>query len=382
MVGRRGGGVKRGGGARGTLGRPLVASRGLPGTGAGLPLEWPLARASTRMPDILDSEFATRPHAPARSRLGAASRWLVLGVAVSALAGGWWYRPGDATTAPSATLGAVDARIDATPAGQAAVDQAEPTRIAPTPVNTAYRSAPRVQFERTDDLYAFVQTLAPAVRARDADAMWLVSKVYDYCSGYAVAPAAYARDTGAIRDIGQRGWQEMVAARERVSSRCARFVPEDDLSSPMVVMRRVEAAKAGSLPAEAALAAGGQPLKKTDDYLRDLVARVRESKDPDAYSALSPGMGIAASGRQAFPQDVSGTQFAELAWQLAACRLGLDCGPQSALMTSYCANGGICSRDPAQDFQGFVFDAAVPRQGADVVNEMVDSLVGEQKVTQ
>ena len=337
------------------------------------------------MPDILPSEFATRTHAPARSRLGAGGRWVALGVMASALAGVCWYAKGEPATAPATAtvaMGVIEARSSAV-GHVASDDRPAPSAIAATlPANPAYRSAPRVEFERTDDLYAFVQRLAPAVRERDADAMWLVSKVYDYCSGYAMAPAGYARDTGAIRDMGQRGWQEMVAARDRVSARCARFVPEDDLSQPMVVMRRVEAAQAGSLPAEAALLASGQPLKKTDDYVRDLVTRVRESKDPDAYAAVSSGMGIAASGRQAYAPDVSGTQFAELAWQLAACRLGLDCGPQGALMTSYCANGGICSRDPTQDFAGFVYDAAIPRQGADVVNGMVDSLLSEQKVKQ
>jgi hypothetical protein len=51
-------------------------------------------------------------------------------------------------------------------------------------------------------------------------------------------------------------------------------------------------------------------------------------------------------------------------------------------MTQYCANGGICSRDPSQDFERFVFDAAIPRQSADVINEMVDSLMGEQRARQ
>ncbi|MEE7567266.1 hypothetical protein HH297_13110, partial [Xanthomonas sp. Kuri4-3] len=82
-----------------------------------------------------------------------------------------------------------------------------------------------------------------------------------------------------------------------------------------------------------------------------------------------------ASGDDALQGYVAGDQFAELAWQLAACRLGLACGAQSALMTSYCANGGICSQDDSQDFVSFVFDAAVPRQGAGKMDEMVKTLV-------
>jgi hypothetical protein len=86
-------------------------------------------------------------------------------------------------------------------------------------------------------------------------------------------------------------------------------------------------------------------------------------------------MGIAGSGQEAYLGSVSGTQFSELAWLLAACRLGNACGPGSVLVTSYCANGGICSRDSSQDFNTFVLDAGVPRQGADNLNSMVDSLM-------
>lgn len=237
----------------------------------------------------------------------------------------------------------------------------------------------RTEFEASGDLFAYVQSLEPQLRESNPDAIWMVSRVYDYCSGFAMAPAAYDRDTRVIQDMAMRGSAAMVAARERVARRCSRFVPQDELTPRMIVLKRVEAAQAGSLAAEAALMGSGQPLRTTPEYKRDLVERVQRSADPDAYSALSPGMGIAASGDAALNDRVAGTQMSELAWQLAACRLGQDCGPDSALMTSYCANGGICSRDPAQDFERFVFDAAVPRQSADVLNEMIDSLIGGKR---
>jgi len=102
---------------------------------------------------------------------------------------------------------------------------------------------------------------------------------------------------------------------------------------------------------------------------------VRESLDPDAFNALSPA---SAGGGSlfSFSQPQAPPQFNQLAWQLAACRLGLECGPDSSLMTQYCVNGGICSRDPAQGFEAFVFDAAVPRQSEDVLRGMVQTLIG------
>ena len=121
----------------------------------------------------------------------------------------------------------------------------------------------------------------------------------------------------------------------------------------------------------------GDPLFGGNEYKQDLVERVRRSGNPDAYVAISPAMGIAGSGQEAYLGSVSGTQLSELAWLLAACRLGNDCSPGSVLMTSYCANGGICSRDSSQDFYTFVFDAGVPRQGADNLNGMVEGLMSD-----
>lgn len=304
---------------------------------------------------------------------------VVLAVATAAA----WVLRGDAgahlPTPVVALADAVDAQMDAGSGSLQDHALGNEVRVDRMPLA---RPTLRTEFETTGDLYAYVQSLEPQLRDQNADAIWMVSRVYDYCSGFAMAPAAYDRDTRVIQDMAMRGSAAMVAARERVARRCARFVPQDELTPRMVVLKRIEAAEAGSLAAEAALMGSGQPLQATPDYKRDLVERVQRSADPEAYSALSPGMGIAASGDPALADRVAGTQMSELAWQLAACRLGQDCGPGSSLMTSYCANGGICSRDPAQDFERFVFDAAVPRQSAEVLNDMIDSLIGGERAKQ
>lgn len=241
-------------------------------------------------------------------------------------------------------------------------------------------SAPRIQtaradFEGASDLYAYVQGLRTRETAGDAEALWKVSRVLDYCAAYAANPAGYAADTRAISELRGSSTAAMAAARDRVGQRCARFVPSDDFSLSALRAKRFDAARAGNLAAEAALLAMGEPLSGSDEYKQDLVERVRRSGNPEAYVAISPAMGIAGSGQGAYLGTVSGTQLSELAWLLAACRLGNDCSPGGVLMTSYCANGGICSSDSSQDFYAFVLDAGVPRQGADNLNGMVDSLM-------
>jgi len=327
------------------------------------------------MTDTLQTGMSRRsPSWPGTRTLAWATLVLLVVASVAA-----WVQGGDHGSVERVAIAtAVDAQV--AQGADRTTDRVRANAIrAPKATTTAHPSSIREAFDTTGDLYAYAQSLEPAARARDADAIWMISRVYDYCSGFATAPAAFDRDTRVIGEMGMRGSAAMVAARERVSERCARFVPQDELTPRMIVLKRVEAAEAGSVAAEASLMAAGEPVKDTPEYKRDLVERVRKSEDPEAYSALAPAMGVAASGKTEYTGQVAGTQFSELAWQLAACRLGMDCTSDSALMTSYCANGGICSSVPGQDFERFVFDAAIPRQGVDVINDMVDSLMGGKR---
>lgn len=333
--------------------------------------------------DACTSDYKQRP--PAALAGSRVSRWpLLAALGVAALTAALVYarRPVEAPSvaAQAALVMPTTARVAH---GDAARDDAV-AAMAPraVPRGASSPSALRVQFEQAPDLFAYAQSIRSRAEAGEPEAIWLLSRVYDYCANYSSAPVDYAADTRAIEAMKLRTSAAMAGARQRVSDRCARFSPDDGLNYQLVFFKQVEAAQAGSLPAEAALLAGGKPLEKTEEYRTNLVDRVLRSKDPEAYSALAPGMGIASTGRRGSASRVAGTQFAELAWQLAACQLGQDCSQQGSLMTSYCANGGICSQDPTQDFAGFVYDAAIPRQGAEVVDEMVDSLVGEKRTVQ
>src|SRR5688572_15242798 len=151
------------------------------------------------------------------------------------------------------------------------VDRPRANAIKVPDVNLARPPSVREAFETSADLFAYAQSLEPAARERDADAIWMISRVYEYCSGFAMAPAAFDRDTRVIGEMGMRGSAAMVAARQRVSDRCARFVPQDELTPRMIVLKRMEAAEAGSVAAEASLMAAGEPIKDTPEYKRELV---------------------------------------------------------------------------------------------------------------
>lgn len=335
--------------------------------------------------------------------------WLLLGAIM--LAGALlWART--QVKAPPMSLARTSLQTDAQPISDVLLPMltsnadvrpvVQPLAREPRPATIA--AALRQEFETSRDLFSYAQRLAPQVRRGEADALWLLSKVVDYCSEYANNRAGYARDTEVMARL--RVPASMLRARARIAERCARFSQADGLLPAVVWQLRVHAAEQGSVAAEAALAAKGEPVKSKSGYVRDLAERVVESQDPDAYRAMStavangsvqtdevldarttaakavadaPQPREASSNGIPLQQESSSTpQLDALAWQLAACRLGGQCGADSTLMTSYCVNGGICSQRPDQDFETFVYDAAIPRQGADVVRRMVDALVDEE----
>lgn len=293
---------------------------------------------------------------------------------VLATAGVWWWasQPDAASAEPIATS-QVQARLQKAAALLPAASSGSSKRV------TTF--SPRRDFETAPDLFAYAQHVSALARGGDGDAQWMLSRVYDYCAGFAANPTAYTNDTRAIAALDVSTAPAMASARERVSERCARFVPSDGLNNEVVQETRLRAALAGSLAAEAALLADGAPLSDEQGYRQALVQRVQASGDPQAYYALSTAMGLAGSGSESELGTVSGTWLTELAWQMAACRLGLNCTPNGNLMTTYCAHGGICSRDPTLDFPAFVLDAGVPRQSVTELNDMVDSLLsGKRKL--
>ena len=241
-------------------------------------------------------------------------------------------------------------------------------------LGSAATQAATAALEGVGNLFDYAGQLRLAADGGDAQAAWMLSRVYDYCALYAQDPQGYSLDDQVLAGLNLEAAPGLVAARQRVGQRCQGFARGDQLGRAQLLQRRQQAARSGNLAAEAALLAMGEPLSPRADYRSSLVERVIQSQDPDAFLALSPAMGAVAAGDQALVGQVAGSQFTQLAWQVAACRLGLACGPDSVLMTTYCANGGICSRKPEQDFEAFVFDAAIAQQGGEKMNEMINYL--------
>lgn len=311
-------------------------------------------------------------------------RAILLACACAILALGLWLWRGD--RGPDGA-GIAPAAAQATPAGllsHLARPEGFTADMGPAPARRASsqdgaqrqaRQAPsgRRALDASDDLFAYSQRLQPALRAGDPEAAWLTSRVVDHCAGYAADPAAFARDSALLAAADLPAAKAMSVARSRIASRCGRFTAADGLSPARVRTLRLQAAQGGSLPAEAELLARGEPLSTGADYAASLLDRIGSAADADAFGALSTAVEV-PRWLSSMDLDVA-PQYQAITWQMAACRMGADCGPGSMLMTSYCVHGGICSRDPGQGFEQFVYDAAIPRQSVDHVRTAVDALV-------
>lgn len=302
-------------------------------------------------------------------------RWVWLAVSAAALASLLAWQAGRVPSVPANAVVRSAVPAANAPALPSAVPAATPATARRLPALPAATAALRREFETTPDLAALAQRLSSPHYAHDAEAQWMLGRIYDYCAPYAWNPAGYARDTQTIAGMRLAAAATMRHARERIASRCAGFTPDDALAQEKILAQRVQAAESGSLAAQAALLSAGQPLQGDADYLRWLIRQILAAQDPEAFVAIAPAMGLPASGQEAYHGEVSGTPLTELAWLVAACRLGQNCSADGTLVTRHCANGGICSREPAQDFETFVRNAGVTRQDEPDLDVMVNLLI-------
>lgn len=225
------------------------------------------------------------------------------------------------------------------------------------------------------DLYSEMLQLKSRAATGDADAMRGLATIYDRCFQFSFDPANYARTTDeTANNLAGAMRQTYTEHRSYVAALCKGFADTGTRVSPKAQALALQsAAQLGSLEAEAELFALGLVRPASPDYHAVLLERILASRSPEAALAISSAMGVGADAK--FGQEFAGTQAHVFAWQLAACRMGLDCGPRSRLVTGYCVNGGICGHS----FQELLRDHLLPRGEYNRVSEIAQSIQKEMK---
>ncbi|HEY5851022.1 MAG TPA: hypothetical protein VIT62_09710 [Lysobacter sp.] len=142
------------------------------------------------------------------------------------------------------------------------------------------------------------------------------------------------------------------ASFDRVAFRCRRFAGEE-IGPQRILELQAKAASQGDLTAEIDIFSQAAPLHPDGPSFSDerrilLMQRALASRDPTAIAAMASLMGVTA--RPGFAGSMpAGSLRSEAAWNLAACQLGMDCGPSSSLVVSACVFGGICGFNSVAD---------------------------------
>lgn len=224
------------------------------------------------------------------------------------------------------------------------------------------------------DLFSEVTSLLPKSEAGDAQASYQIATAYEECWQYASNPSGFESDLKLKASVRKDLAPKLQSAGASVARRCGRFVGHD--IGPVAVRAMLErAAKQGSIAANARLfAESAAKSQVSGSDLQANVDRVLASRDPEALAALAPAMGRLSEGTQStiapYP---AGNDLAEAAWNVAACRLGRNCGSSSPAVIGMCLTGGINCE--LRDMETFYTQAVLPPAEAAKLGQLVNILV-------
>ncbi len=220
-----------------------------------------------------------------------------------------------------------------------------PHRAPHAPVSLRSQEFAGVQskFEQSRNLKNLINEMSVSAEQGDREAARLLAMAKTECAGSAVDPYQVAslrtmaekiQDPSAknatIRNI--RIYEERCSELSRDGITMVRTIEQqwrnaDALGDPV--------AKAFRLVERGAVAGGAAAKAEIEEIVR--------SKNPQAIALLSEIMGPESSGREDVLGPYSGSQVARAAWLLAACDLGMNCGPESYTVRQLCLKQQICS---------------------------------------
>lgn len=226
-------------------------------------------------------------------------------------------------------------------------------------------SASRDSFDSSHDLRGFVER--NAARSEEPRMAYEISQALEECYAASRAipeqPAHF--DIGAlrrampVREVSDDYRPASSHATDHWASLWARHAAEEALAAPCRGFEGhpIEPTRVLSLLHQAALA--GEPRARARMLLfRDVTASKAEMLDAipellatgdptvirDVGAFLARGESYVTLGPAQVPSDV-----AVIAWELAVCDLGYDCGPASRLTLAQCAFGGHCGAGSYED---------------------------------
>lgn len=243
---------------------------------------------------------------------------------------------GQSANANAKPVASDDTGVDAT---AEAVTQSTPPRKS----GAVGMTDPYARYDAATDLFPLAQELRERAERGDIDVVAALAELEDECMMFVLSHGdrSYIPRIVGQRDPSIKPWLD--AMLERTNSRCQRFTRSDLMRREQIHDLLVAAAKQGSPSAKARLLVGTVDMQHMpDDVLAGTVHDILTSGNPAAFADLSAVMGARVQGREQLFDVPSGSESASYAYLFAACQLGLDCGPNSRILTNLCFNGIGC----------------------------------------
>lgn len=201
----------------------------------------------------------------------------------------------------------------------------------------------------------------------DPEAQWQLSLMYDYCFLYNLKPQsvqAQFEELGKLQPACKTRSKKII---KELQARCSTVDDGRPIPTEAVTLWFEQSAKQGNLTAKLRQATFSQENKGPE--LVSYVEELRKNPRPEAVFE----MGVLARQIEPYWSEpatkaaFSESMYAEYAWQLAACRAGLDCSASSLVTHTMVYLGGC----PYDDYEQYVLNETMTPSGRKKLEENI-----------
>ncbi len=240
-----------------------------------------------------------------------------------------------------------------------------PAPAGPVPPGTAHTASTT----KSPNLYHQYRTLKQRAEAGDAVAQRLVAQLLLDCAYIYDHPLKFTPLE--LSDIPADSPESLsIDAHRALRQNCAQVEGGARVTQQDAQRWYEKAAESGDLAAWAIVNMLRHPPLSADEakrFLEDVIA----SKDPVAVFAYGNVMGGPVTENLGKGYESLVSNNASLAWMLAGCRMGMDCGPESPLVNNLCLQQGLCKKGDYEQAMKSQIESEADREALDQQIEAV-----------
>ena len=242
---------------------------------------------------------------------------------------------------------------------------ATPTPAQPASPGTVHTASAT----KSPNLYHQYRTLKQRAEAGDAVAQRLVAQLFVDCAYIYDHPLKFTPLE--LSDIPADSPESMsIGAHRALQQNCTQVEGGARVTLKDAQNWYEKAAENGDLAAWAVVNMLRHPPLTADEaqrFLEDVIA----SKDPVAVFAYGNVMGGPVTENLGKGYESLVSNNASLAWMLAGCRMGMDCGPESPPVNNLCLHQGLCGKGDCEQAMKSQIESEADREALDQQIEAV-----------